>query len=119
VLQRLDPAVEDILITAAHVTLYDFDTDVNQWVRAPTSSSGFGFTLSPSVFRGSGFFDAWLVRGLICVLVVGCCVQSRKDVEGSLFVVKRCVLFLRTSAMNELQKIETFTVCQIINVVPL
>jgi hypothetical protein len=35
VLQRLDPAVEDILITAAHVTLYDFDTDVNQWVRAP------------------------------------------------------------------------------------
>ncbi|CAD6220468.1 unnamed protein product [Miscanthus lutarioriparius] len=45
VLQRLDPAVEAILITAAHVTLYDFDTDVNQW--------------------------------------------SRKDVEGSLFVVKR------------------------------
>ncbi|RLM85922.1 mRNA-decapping enzyme-like protein [Panicum miliaceum] len=45
VLQRLDPVVEDILITAAHVTLYDFDTDVNQW--------------------------------------------SRKDVEGSLFVVKR------------------------------
>uniref|UniRef100_A0A804MMA8 WH1 domain-containing protein n=1 Tax=Zea mays TaxID=4577 RepID=A0A804MMA8_MAIZE len=45
VLQRLDHAVEDILITAAHVTLYDFDTDINQW--------------------------------------------SRKDVEGSLFVVKR------------------------------
>ncbi|GJN25048.1 hypothetical protein PR202_gb12832 [Eleusine coracana subsp. coracana] len=45
VLQRLDPAIEDILITAAHVTLYDFDTNVNQW--------------------------------------------SRKDVEGSLFVVKR------------------------------
>lgn len=45
VLQRLDPAVEDILITAAHVTLYDFDTVLNQW--------------------------------------------SRKDVEGSLFVIKR------------------------------
>ncbi|KAG8100196.1 hypothetical protein GUJ93_ZPchr0013g37103 [Zizania palustris] len=45
VLQRLDPAIEDILITAAHVTLYDFDTNLNQW--------------------------------------------SRKDVEGSLFVVKR------------------------------
>ncbi|KAL5198873.1 hypothetical protein ABZP36_002385 [Zizania latifolia] len=45
VLQRLDPAVEDILITAAHVTLYDFDTNLNQW--------------------------------------------GRKDVEGSLFVVKR------------------------------
>jgi len=39
VLQRLDPAVEDILITAAHVTLYDFDTDVNQWVRAPARLS--------------------------------------------------------------------------------
>jgi mRNA-decapping enzyme 1B len=47
VLQRLDPAVEDILITAGHVTLYDFDTNLNQW--------------------------------------------SRKDVEGSLFVVKRFV----------------------------
>ncbi|KAL5205545.1 hypothetical protein ABZP36_033754 [Zizania latifolia] len=45
VLQRLDPAIEDILFTAAHVTLYDFNIDVNQW--------------------------------------------SRKDVEGSLFVVKR------------------------------
>ncbi|XP_062197577.1 mRNA-decapping enzyme-like protein [Phragmites australis] len=45
VLQRLDPAVEDILITAAHVTLYGFNIDLNQW--------------------------------------------SRKDVEGSLFVVKR------------------------------
>lgn len=45
VLQRLDPAVEDILMTAAHVTLYDFDTNLNQW--------------------------------------------SRKDVEGSLFVIKR------------------------------
>ena len=32
VLQRLDPAVEDILITAGHVTLYDFDTNLNQWV---------------------------------------------------------------------------------------
>ncbi|VAI29668.1 unnamed protein product [Triticum turgidum subsp. durum] len=31
VLQRLDPAVEDILITAAHVTLYDFNIDLNQW----------------------------------------------------------------------------------------
>jgi hypothetical protein len=56
VLQRLDPAVEDILITAAHVTLYDFDTDVNQWVRATAASAGFGFTLSPSVFLGGGFW---------------------------------------------------------------
>lgn len=45
VLQRLDPHIQDILFTAAHVTLYDFDVDKCQW--------------------------------------------SRKDVEGSLFVVKR------------------------------
>lgn len=45
VLQRIDPLVEEILITAAHVTLYQFNIDLTQW--------------------------------------------SRKDVEGSLFVVKR------------------------------
>lgn len=45
VLQRIDPFVEEILITAAHVTFYEFNIDNNQW--------------------------------------------SRKDVEGSLFVVKR------------------------------
>ncbi|KAG8387471.1 hypothetical protein BUALT_Bualt02G0024700 [Buddleja alternifolia] len=45
VLQRIDPFVEDILITAAHVTFYEFNIDNSQW--------------------------------------------SRKDVEGSLFVVKR------------------------------
>ncbi|XP_059300335.1 mRNA-decapping enzyme-like protein [Lycium ferocissimum] len=45
VLQRIDPFIEEILITAAHVTLYEFNIDNSQW--------------------------------------------SRKDVEGSLFVVKR------------------------------
>ncbi|XP_068661835.1 mRNA-decapping enzyme-like protein [Aristolochia californica] len=45
VLQRIDPFVEEILITAAHVTFYEFNIEQNQW--------------------------------------------SRKDVEGSLFVVKR------------------------------
>ncbi|WOL04522.1 hypothetical protein Cni_G13243 [Canna indica] len=45
VLQRIDPFVEEILMTAAHVTLYEFNIELNQW--------------------------------------------SRKDVEGSLFVVKR------------------------------
>ncbi|GFY97911.1 decapping 1 [Actinidia rufa] len=44
VLQRIDPYIEEILITAAHVTFYEFNIDLNQW--------------------------------------------SRKDVEGSLFVVK-------------------------------
>nr|XP_043633874.1 mRNA-decapping enzyme-like protein [Erigeron canadensis] len=45
VLQRMDPYIEQILITAAHVTFYEFNVELNQW--------------------------------------------SRKDVEGSLFVVKR------------------------------
>ncbi|CAN8311784.1 unnamed protein product [Cochlearia groenlandica] len=45
VLQRIDPDIEEILITAAHVTFYEFNIDLSQW--------------------------------------------SRKDVEGSLFVVKR------------------------------
>ncbi|KAK3447025.1 hypothetical protein EUGRSUZ_A02630 [Eucalyptus grandis] len=45
VLQRVDPSIEEILITSTHVTLYEFNIDSNQW--------------------------------------------SRKDVEGSLFVVKR------------------------------
>uniref|UniRef100_A0A7N0V0J5 mRNA-decapping enzyme-like protein n=1 Tax=Kalanchoe fedtschenkoi TaxID=63787 RepID=A0A7N0V0J5_KALFE len=45
VLQRIDPFVEEILITAAHVAFYEFNIDLSQW--------------------------------------------SRKDVEGSLFVVKR------------------------------
>ncbi|PKA47531.1 mRNA-decapping enzyme-like protein [Apostasia shenzhenica] len=45
VLQRIDPFVEEILMTAAHVTFYEFNIELNQW--------------------------------------------SRKDVEGSLFVVKR------------------------------
>lgn len=45
VLQRMDSFIEEILITAAHVTFYEFNIESNQW--------------------------------------------SRKDVEGSLFVVKR------------------------------
>ncbi|XP_061355171.1 mRNA-decapping enzyme-like protein [Gastrolobium bilobum] len=45
VLQRMDPFIDEILFTAAHVSFYDFNIESNQW--------------------------------------------SRKDVEGSLFVVKR------------------------------
>lgn len=45
VLQRIDPYIEEILITVAHVTFYEFNIDSSEW--------------------------------------------SRKDVEGSLFVVKR------------------------------
>jgi hypothetical protein len=50
VLQRLDPAVEDILITAAHVTLYDFNIDLNQWVSAPMAP--LSSHALPSIDRG-------------------------------------------------------------------
>ena len=32
VLQRIDPFVEEILMTAAHVTFYEFNIELNQWV---------------------------------------------------------------------------------------
>lgn len=32
VLQRMDPFIEEILITAAHVTFYEFNIENNQWV---------------------------------------------------------------------------------------
>jgi len=32
VLQRIDPYVEDILFTAAHVTFYEFNTELSQWI---------------------------------------------------------------------------------------
>jgi mRNA-decapping enzyme 1B len=70
VLQRLDPAVEDILITAGHVTLYDFNIDKNQWVSTPMPSPH-------------------SIEDLIRSDAVSIFAQSRKDVEGSLFVVKR------------------------------
>jgi len=39
VLQRQDPAVEEILLTAGHVTLYDFAVASSTWVRALVTSN--------------------------------------------------------------------------------
>ena len=36
VLQRIDPFIEEILITAAHVTFYEFNIETNQWVSLKT-----------------------------------------------------------------------------------
>lgn len=41
VLQRIDPCIEEILITAAHVTLYEFNVDLNQWSRKEVEGSFF------------------------------------------------------------------------------
>ena len=38
VLQRIDPFVEEILFTAAHVTFYEFNIENNQWVRSQSYS---------------------------------------------------------------------------------
>ncbi|OIT39703.1 PREDICTED: mRNA-decapping enzyme-like protein isoform X1 [Nicotiana attenuata] len=41
VLQRIDACIEEILFTAAHVTLYDFNGDLNQWSRKEVEGSFF------------------------------------------------------------------------------
>ncbi|XP_066334140.1 mRNA-decapping enzyme-like protein isoform X2 [Miscanthus floridulus] len=41
VLRRLDPAVADILITAAHVVAYSFDEGEREWTRKPVEGSLF------------------------------------------------------------------------------
>lgn len=46
VLQRIDPFVEEILITAAHVTFYEFNIDLSQWVATHTLSLSHGHTLT-------------------------------------------------------------------------
>ncbi|XP_027341260.1 mRNA-decapping enzyme-like protein isoform X1 [Abrus precatorius] len=73
VLQRIDPFVEEILITAAHVTFYEFNIDLSQWV-----CSFFLF-----------LFLLFILPLSLSLSLNALSLQSRKDVEGSLFVVKR------------------------------
>ncbi|URD80156.1 mRNA-decapping enzyme-like protein [Musa troglodytarum] len=60
VLQRIDPFVEEILMTATHVTFYEFNIELNQW--------------------------------------------SRKDVEGSLFVIKSAMKWSNVTARSKFTK---------------
>jgi hypothetical protein len=79
VLRRLDPAVADILITAAHVVAYNFDARTEKWVpplAAPVQT--------PPPLPAPRFH---LLLTSLCAFL-----QSRKRVEGSLFIVKRFVL---------------------------
>jgi mRNA-decapping enzyme 1B len=48
VLRRLDPAVADILITAAHVVAYSFDEHEREWVRCRTGSPALSRSISLS-----------------------------------------------------------------------
>ena len=66
ILRRMDADVDDVLATAAHVCLYYMHVDTQQWVR---------WSIMPSrSFRS----EACHLRS-----------QARKNVEGSLFLLKR------------------------------
>ncbi|KAG6505187.1 hypothetical protein ZIOFF_037541 [Zingiber officinale] len=64
VLQRADAFVEEILLTATHVALYAFSVEINQWVHP---------------------FALWILLSPLFFFSL----YSRKEVEGSLFVVMR------------------------------
>jgi len=61
VLRRLDPAVADILITAAHVVAYSFDEGEREWVRCRTGS-----LQSPVRFRSVAIASPDYVRARGC-----------------------------------------------------
>ncbi|KAF4402873.1 hypothetical protein G4B88_010325 [Cannabis sativa] len=86
VLQRIDPFIEEILITAAHVTFYEFNIESNQWVGVSFLSLD-SYDLLPSLRLNS----LYVYESLFSIPFLSNFVwfQSRKDVEGSLFVVKR------------------------------
>ncbi|RYR43005.1 hypothetical protein Ahy_A08g039433 isoform B [Arachis hypogaea] len=52
VLQRIDPFVEEILITATHLTFYEFNIDLSQWSRKDVE--GFLFVVKRK-FGGKSF----------------------------------------------------------------
>ncbi|KAH9699656.1 mRNA-decapping enzyme-like protein [Citrus sinensis] len=45
VLQRIDPFIEEILITAAHVTFYEFNIDLSQWSHKDNTQPRFQFVV--------------------------------------------------------------------------
>lgn len=67
VLQRIDPFVEEILITAAHVTFYEFNIDLSQWVLPLSLFSPTLFFFFPSLFAFHSFTESKGRRGIsIC-----------------------------------------------------
>ncbi|XP_057438860.1 mRNA-decapping enzyme-like protein [Lotus japonicus] len=49
VLRRMDPFIDEILFTAAHVSLYDFNIESNQWSRKNVEGSLFVVQRNPQV----------------------------------------------------------------------
>ena len=71
VLKRQDADVQDIVDTASHVVIYEFDQGAQSWVRHLRKRERHS---APRILTLPGFVM----------------LQKRKDVEGCLFVVKRC-----------------------------
>lgn len=78
VLQRMDRYVEDILTTAGHVTLFQFDTVTQQWVRFLFSFLFLFFSwmsVSSVLVRSMAQFEAYrrgvgdmtYCRGVVCM----------------------------------------------------
>ncbi|KAF2617372.1 hypothetical protein F2Q68_00042648 [Brassica cretica] len=136
VLQRIDPFIEEILITAAHVTFYEFNIEISQWSRKDVEGSLFvvkrvlplrsiqigsrdfhhirselrkmsqnGKLIPPNMDQNSTrllnltvlqridpFIEEILITAAHVTFYefnIEISQWSRKDVEGSLFVVKR------------------------------
>lgn len=76
VLQRMDPYIEEILITAAHVTFYEFNIDLNQWVCITTC------LLDQFIFFVFGAIG--LIRFLL--LLICWCLVAESQGRGGVFV---------------------------------
>ncbi|KAI9996749.1 hypothetical protein PInf_000010 [Phytophthora infestans] len=72
VLKRQDADVVEIVDTASHVVMYEFDQDAQSWVRHYGSEEG-----------------EYCSANALASVSVPLILQKRKDVEGCLFVVKR------------------------------
>ena len=86
VLQRKDAAVTEILGHASHVSVYIFDTAVSRWVSAIDFSSIYAAALLRAVVHDASQAS---LKSISETHACAACEQDRKDVEGSLFIVRR------------------------------
>lgn len=94
VLKRQDSDVMEIVDTASHVVMYEFDQDNQSWVRfvwviASLLRCMCGIAIG-AVAMVTQYMNGYVLTmsGVLCACV-SCVQQKRKEVEGCLFVVKR------------------------------
>jgi hypothetical protein len=73
VLQRTDADVEEILTTAGHVTLYEFDVDEKQWVSLDYTSDGKIVCAGAAYGVSSLVFSLGFPGCCLGVGIPGCC----------------------------------------------